>query len=456
MSNDRTNVLTEEFLMDMYRTAFENEYVLAIMMNHIKQDYLPDRDFIALHRHLAAYYKEYGKAPTYSVLKQKLADNKGARILLDDIYETASEIETDELLKQMEEYIVQTKFKKVYSEVGRLYNEQGHEEADKKLQEYVDWRATFNLCSSEFVDVISTFKLRFKDNRQRFNQANTTKPINRFYIDDLDVLNGGRDLRTQLTCFMASTGVGKSHIARWIGKNACQIDGLNVLHFQLEGSEKEVTNAYSASLVNCETFRYESGTLKDVDVDMMTEQLNAISGKLFVRAYPKFNASVSTIDIKNTIQKFKKTYKISPDVVIIDSGDLLNDASGRRWGENGERHKRVAVFTDLKDLATDENVWMVVTYQSTIESRDWLNDENNVLSIFNCAEAKGISRPLTHLITLNRSEREENEETMRIYVAKARFFKKQKEGRLFRIATNYDKEQFYDADRTMRLNKIAR
>ena len=36
------------------------------------------------------------------------------------------------------------------------------------------------------------------------------------------------------------------------------------------------------------------------------------------------------------------------------------------------RSKRIAVANDLKDLAADEKVWMVVTYQSTIEDREWL------------------------------------------------------------------------------------
>lgn len=79
---------------------------------------------------------------------------------------------------------------------------------------------------------------------------------------------------------------------------------------------------------------------------------------------------------------------------------------------------------DLKDLANDENVWMVATYQATIENREWLNDEKNVLTEYNCSEAKGLSRPLTHLITLNQSEAERNEDTMRLHIAKARFSRK--------------------------------
>lgn len=438
--------------MDLFYTCMENDYILAVVMDHVRKEYLPDRDFITLHSCLRSYYKDYKKAPTFSILKQMIANNKSAVSLLDDIYDSASVIETEQILEQLENYIKQVRFQKIYKEVGELYNKQGHEEASKKLQEYTEWASTFNLRSSEFVDVIETFGIRFKANRQKHNADNKMLPITRFYIDELDAMNNGRDLRTQLTCFMAPTGVGKSHAARWIGKNACQIDGLNVLHFQLEGSKDEVVNAYSASLVSCSTYRYETGTIRDIDMSRMEAMLKAVAGKLYVKSYPKFNAHVSTIDIRNGIQDFKKRYNINPDVVIIDSIDLLTDSSGRKYGENGERHKRIAVANDLKDLAADENVWMVGTYQSTIENRDWLNDEKNVLTEFNTAEAKGLARPMTHLITLNQSDRERKEHTMRLNVAKSRFFEK---GEPFKIATDYDNEQFYDQVRTMNINKVG-
>lgn len=438
--------------MDLFYTCMENDYILAVVMEHVRKEYLPDRDFITLHSCLRSYYKDYKKAPTFSILKQMIANNKSAVSLLDDIYDSASVIETEQILEQLENYIKQVRFQKIYKEVGELYNKQGHEEASKKLQEYTEWASTFNLRSSEFVDVIETFGIRFKANRQKHNADNKMLPITRFYIDELDAMNNGRDLRTQLTCFMAPTGVGKTHAARWIGKNACQIDGLNVLHFQLEGSKDEVVNAYSASLVSCSTYRYETGTIRDIDMSRMEAMLKAVAGKLYVKSYPKFNAHVSTIDIRNGIQDFKKRYNINPDVVIIDSIDLLTDSSGRKYGENGERHKRIAVANDLKDLAADENVWMVGTYQSTIENRDWLNDEKNVLTEFNTAEAKGLARPMTHLITLNQSDRERKEHTMRLNVAKSRFFEK---GEPFKIATDYDNEQFYDQVRTMNINKVG-
>lgn len=361
-------------------------------------------------------------------------------------------MDPDDALEQLEAYIKQVKFQQAYKEVGELYNKAGYEEAAKRLAAYSEWANEFSLVSTEFVDVIGSFSTRFKANRQKHNSASKRTPITRFYIDELDTRNNGRNLRGQLSCFLAPSGVGKSHIARWIGKNACQIDGLNVLHIQLEGSESEVVDAYAASLVSCNSFKYETGTLRDSEVAKMEEMLQGISGKLHVKSYPKFNSNVSTIDINNAIQDYKKRYNCSPDVVIIDSMDLLTDSSGQHYTEKGERLKRIRVANDLKDLASDENVWMVVTYQSTIENQEWLNDEKNVLTAYNTSEAKGLCRPLTHLITLNQSSREEKENTMRIHVAKSRFFKK---GEPFKIATDYEHETFYDRQRSMNINKAA-
>lgn len=85
-----------------------------------------------------------------------------------------------------------------------------------------------------------TFAERFWRNRHREEEEENSERsrVCRFYIPCLDTLNGGRSLRGQLTCFLASTSVGKSHIAKWIGVRADIDDGLHVLYFQLEGSEE--------------------------------------------------------------------------------------------------------------------------------------------------------------------------------------------------------------------------
>lgn len=446
------SLLTEDFLMDLYFTCLENDYILALVVEHIDPRLLPDREFQIIHKAIKDHFKKTKRIPSFSVLKQSIAKHRAAIELLEDINVNADSLNPDDALGLIEKYIKQVKFQQVFKEVGELYNKAGYDEVGEKLLEFHEWASDFSLVATEFVDVIGSFSTRFKANRQKHNSVQKKKPVVRFYIDELDSRNNGRNLRGQLTCFLAPSGVGKSHIARWVGKNACQVDGFNVLHIQLEGSESEVVDAYAASLVSCNSFLYETGMLKDEEVDEMEEALKSISGNLHVKSYPKFNAQVSTVNIYNAIQDYKKRYDSSPDIVIIDSMDLLNDSSGQYYSEKGERLKRIKVANDLKDLAADENVWMVVTYQSTIENQDWLNDEKNVLTAYNTSEAKGLCRPLTHLITLNQSSREEKENAMRLHVAKSRFFKK---GEAFRIATDYEHEVFYDRTRTMNINKFA-
>ena len=443
------NVLSEEFLMDLFKTCMDDAYVLSIVYQHVKSEHLPDRDSIALFKALKRYYGQYKKVPSYSAMREAVSENRGAINLLNDIYDNAGGLEVNECVHLIEEYLKRVTFQKAYKEAGDAYNKEGYEQASKVLNNYVEWERSFSLTDAEFTDVVSTFKERFYRNQTQASSQKNARPITRFYIDELDVRNEGQNMRTQLTCFLAATGVGKTHAARWIGRNAC-LDGLNVLHFQLEGSRAEVENAYSASLVLCNTFKYETGTIRESEIERMAKELEDVSGKLFVRSYPKFNCQVSTLDIQEGIAEFKKKYGIQPDVIIIDSMDLLTDASGRKYGENGERHKRIAVANDLKDLAADENVWIVVTYQSTVENQEWINDEKNVLTEYNTAEAKGLARPLTHLITLNQSSNERKEHVLRINVAKSRFFEK---GDVFKIATDYRHERFYDRERTLNINK---
>jgi replicative DNA helicase len=354
------------------------------------------------------------------------------------------------MVDMLEKYIKSVELQAVYTQVGKLYNQGKQKEAEESLARYTGWLSGFTLKTTAFIDVGKTFSERFYENRQKEleSQNSGLRQVTRFYIPDIDELNGGRSLRGQLSCFLASTGVGKSHIAKHIGIRANIDDGLHILHFQLEGSEDEALNAYSGGLISKNAFYYEKGKISDVEMKHFAGQVKQYAGSITVRSFPRFNARISSMDIRNGIAEYRKINSRSPDIVIIDSMDLLTDASRRVWAAEHERSKRIAVANDLKDLAADEKVWMVVTYQATIENREWLNDERNVLTEYNCSEAKGLARPCTHLISLNQSANERKDDRMRLHIAKSRFFKK---GDTFQIATGYDNEVFYDAQRTMNI-----
>lgn len=452
MSGSTTQPLSAEFLYELYGTVLRNDLLCSVVSQHMRKEYLPDRSFQRIQEMIATHYRTYKSPPSYAVLSQTFREDYDALELIDTFRECDEGQSCEVMTDMLEGYIKGVRLQSVYAEVGKLYNQNQQVKAEKTLREYAEWLAGFTLKNSSFIDVAATFKERFQKNRKQEEEEEQSMQsrVTRFYIPYLDVLNGGRNLRGQLTCFLASTGVGKSHIAKWIGVRANIDDGLHILHFQLEGSEEEALNAYSGGLISKNAYFFERGKISDVEMRRLEKQVASYAGSIIVRSYPRFNAQVSTLDIKNSIAEYRKLKGHNPDIVIIDSMDLLTDANRRTWGADHERAKRITVANDLKDLASDESVWIVVTYQSTIEDRDWLNDERNVLTEYNCSEAKGLARPCTHLISLNQSSAERKENVMRLHIAKSRFFKK---GDTIKIATDYDNEIFYDMQRTLSLNR---
>lgn len=446
-SKKNDNVLTSEFLAELYNCAITNNQICAVVAKYMEDSFLPDQQYQMLNATIKSYYLDYKTAPQYGIITQRLSSSRAVSELLEEIKEVATNTDVDGVRDQFEEYLKLVQFKKIFREVSKKYEDGARIDAMMSFTREAMRLQQFSLAPEEFIDIAQTYEDRLRENKMRHENP-TEKPVNSFYIDGLDLMNRGSNLRTQLSVFMAMSGVGKSHIARWVGFNAAYVSGLDVLHFQLEGSAAETTDAYSAMLSGTSTYDYESGKINNHTLEHLREQLDTYKGTLKVRAYPKFGKEISTLDLRNECDKYREKFGKYPDVVIVDSLDLLTDSSGRNWDVKGLRHKRIATAQDLKDLAGEINAWSVVTYQATIENPEWVNDEKNVLTAFNTSECKGLQRPCTHFISLNQSRREYREGTMRIYADKFRFCKK---GEPFRIALDYEHERFYDRVRTLNM-----
>lgn len=441
------NVLTSDFLAELYNCAITNNQICSVVTRYMEDSFLPDQQYQLLNEALKSHFKEYKTAPQYGVITQRLSSSRAVSELLEEIRDIASSADPESIRDQFEEYLKLVQFKKIYRDVSKKYEEGARIDAMMSFVKEAMKLQQFTLKPEEFIDIAQTYEERLRDNKVRHENP-VAKPVNSFYIDGLDSMNRGSNLRTQLSLFLAMSGVGKSHIARWIGYNAAYVSGLNVLHIQLEGAASETTDAYSAMLSGTTTYDYECGRINNHALEHLKSTLETFKGSLKVKAYPKFGKEVSTSDLRADCDKYREKFGKYPDVIVVDSLDLLTDSSGRNWDAKFLRHKRIATAQDLKDLAGELDAWLVVTYQATIENPEWVNDEKNVLTAYNTSECKGLQRPCTHLISLNQSKREYNEEVMRLYADKFRFRKKTEP---FKIALDYEHEKFYDRVRSLNL-----
>lgn len=443
----KNNVLTPEYLKQLYWGAINNSQVCAAVSQYMEEELLPTQDFQSLHVAITKHYFEHKSAPKYGIIKQTVASSRAVLELLDEIQDEAEEIDPDVLLEQLEKYLKLTMFQRSYKEIGKIYQSTDGMEAVEQFYKDAEEIKRFSLKQEEFVDVVSTFHERFISNREKHNDNSRKKAITSFYIHKMDEMNQGRNLRGQLSMFLAKTGVGKSHIARHIGTNACYTSGLDVLHIQLEGSTSETTDAYSSGLVGVESRLYESGMINDHAMKQYEKLVEMAAGTLVVRGFPKFGKRVTTVDINNVLDEYQKKFGKNPDVLIIDSGDLLDPAEKAK-GKDDVRQNRINMTKEVKDIAGERDLWAVVTYQANVPDPKLTEDESFVLTEHNCSEAKGVSYAVTHLVTLNQTSKERKERVMRLYFAKSRFFP---QGEPIKIATDYEHEKFYDPDRTLNM-----
>ena len=450
-------VLNEEFLYELYGTAFDNDKVGANVAQHMDSSYLPNKHFQKINNLFKKSWDDYKETPSYGVISQQLGeDNRCIRMLSDFKEHKSDSIES--ILTQFEKFIIGVKTKQVLEQCVKAYGAEDIEGASDILAQHYEWQSGFSLKPSEMIDVFGTFKSRFQDNKNRTeDNSSKYKPVVRFYIDEIDRANNGRNLRSQLSLILASSGVGKSHYARYVGLEASLVDGLDVLHIQLEGTSDEVTDAYSAAIANSNAYEFETGNLTDEEINEALELISKSTGTLMVKSFSKFGSSVSTLDVRKQADEFRDAVGKYPDIIIVDSLDLLTDYRKTKRAREELRHIRLAVAEDLKNIAMDLKTHVIATYQATIESKNTLDSESEILTRYNISEAKGLVRPATNLLTLNQTDTEKAENTMRIYIDKARFFDPTQCGDkgVVRIKCDYDKGKFYDSEATIRLIGLA-
>ena len=271
------NVLSEEFLAELYNCAINNDHLCSVVCQYMQDEFLPDRDYQMLNNALKDYYREHHMAPKFSIIKQMLVSSRAVSELLNEIKELAAGADPDSIREQFEKYLKLVQFKQIFKQIDDKFKSGDKMAAVSEFERQAQKLSQFSLAPDQFVDVAATFETRLRENKERHEEDNKLKAVTSFYIDALDEKNNGRNLRTQLSVFLAMSGVGKSHLARWIGANAAYTDGLDVLHFQLEGSASEVLDAYSASIVKAPTLEYESGRLNQHTIEAFQKQMEDVS-----------------------------------------------------------------------------------------------------------------------------------------------------------------------------------
>lgn len=445
----KDNTLASNFVVELLAAALERRTVFDIARQYLKYSYLQEEAEKKLWQWVTKRYDLTGKVPTLGQIQQQFSDDDGVLEKLEEI----GDVEIDEngghelIIETFEKFIKKMKFLEVNDKIADTYNRGDKEGAWALFVKSAEEFSNFSIQSAKFETVFGDFVERQAKRKSEDWQFRFKIPTG---IDELDYRLGGESggpETGEAVLWLGDSGAGKSQCLVNIGINAAR-QGFRVAHFQLEGTKEQCLNRYDAAW---------TGTLyQDVKLGNITAKKMEVTKRIIkklrktdiiVSSEETFNAK-TILDIRRELKEMEKKYgKI--DVIIIDYLELLELGDGHRYTPSEERFRQAKLAKGMKMLAMEFNAVVHTATQSSNIPEEQKNDPEFVITRAQLNEDKGKCRPMDVFVTINQTRDERKEETMRLYIDKARAYKS---GDIIHICNNFAYARFYDRKRTMNMD----
>lgn len=443
--------LNENYTTELLKLALRNKRVLECALPHLKDSFLPSDEQSIIWKDIKTGFLATNTIPTIGTIAER--HKKDLEVLEEIGRIKESQLpDADEILNQFEGFIKDSMFHQAYDELSDLFNASRKEDAFTLMKRTSEDIANFSIKEKYYTRLYDRFhdrhNIRVKD-REEGKFLDEKIP---FGIDEMDRITKGGCNKKDVFCANAQSGVGKSKLLRHIGVHASR-RGFRGLHVSAEGSEEENMAAFDTAILGQKLGDVERGTLSD---DILTKVKSVIrdvrrrEGELFIECYEQFDTA-SLSDVRNLIIEIEKIHG-KLDFLSLDYLELFDPGDGKKYStsQEGERLRRDAVASKLKNIAMEFNIAIFTATQASSVEPELLNDPKFVMTRYNISGNKTLIKPFSYFVTLNQTKDEYNNNVMRIYMDKVR---KYKGGQIIKIFQRYDRERFYDRRRT--INEIS-
>jgi replicative DNA helicase len=220
-------------------------------------------------------------------------------------------------------------------------------------------------------------------------------------LDKREILNGGVG-KGELCCVVASSGSGKSHFLVMMAAEALK-QKKNVVYYTLELSETLVGNRFDSYF--CEI---DCSLLPDNKEKVIEAYKNNNLGKLFIKQYPMYAATVNTIRAHMERLTLKG---VKPDMIVVDYADKLR--SSRAYDQL--RLELSLIYEELRALAVELQIPVWTASQANKEGSN-----SEIIDMSNMSEAYGKAATCDFIVGLSRMSHEKALGVGRLFIAKNR------------------------------------
>lgn len=453
--------LNRNFLAELFKLFYSNNEIASICSQFLRYEIIPKElsGYKILLKEGLFQFREAGVIPSLGVVAQKYIDKEEVQQAILEVNK-ANLVDKELIIDQFEEYLRDSEFRVLNQRIVDLYQKDKKEEAIALSAEESARILSLSVRgrSGKFLGVFRDFETNMAQNAESFDENSQQGKIP-FGIDILDDLTkGGVDrVNADTVLWIMRSGVGKSTVLRHHGLE-CALNGLHVLHIQLEGTKKEVFNKYSQMWTNSSFFKIQRAQFTDKEWEQFRNTIKEMESwkrDVDVYSFEKFGEA-SVIEIRNIIMDYRKDRGYYPDVLIVDSLDLLITGENRKMDLDPSmiKYKLQKCAQRLKDIAVEFNlVCFTATQTGDVPIEIW-DDPARVIDRSFTEGDKTLVKPFSFVFTGNVTREEAKNNVLRIYADKLRSYSAG--DRIFKIKTDYARGKFYDRLATMNMSKDER
>ncbi len=441
--------LNENFLIELFKICLRNKKILEIAIPHIKYSFLPNEEYKEIWSAIIKYHNATNKLVTLGILSQEYSSDLKVLKVISEIKDCQIP-DKENILNQLEEFVKSSLFYEAYEQLlPDLFNAGKKDEAYTLMRNVSDNIGNFSIREQYFTQLYGRFIDRYNDKQLKKELGQDIQKKIPTGIDEWDrITRGGVDKGDTLLA-LAQSGVGKSKFLRHVGLHASR-RGFKGLHVSAEGTLEENLDMYDAGFAGQKLWDIERANLRPDILEKVKKGIKDIrlkGGEVFIEAFEQFNTA-TLADVRNLIIEIEKVHgKI--DFLCLDYLELFDPGDGKKYStsNDGERKRREALANKLKNIAIEFNIAIFTATQSSTVTPELLNDPEFVQTRYNISEFKGVIRAFSYFITFNQTKDELDKKMMRIYNDKIR---KYASGQIVHIYQRYDRERFYDREKTLK------
>lgn len=392
----------------IYLLKSDKDFYLQIV-NLVQPSYFEFPVHSRIYSVVRDHYEKYKSLPNDDFIEQEIRDTKSVQESLHDYTDELqyiNRLDTSALdgseyyLDLIESFAKREAMKDAIKQSLVLIKEDRMEETEELVRNA--------LMISRTVDVGHKYFTDLKDRWDRTHNAEDTDKYKTVLASLNRSLEGGLGEK-ELAMVIAPPGVGKSV---YLVNQAVtsMMEGRKVLYVSLEMSEDKIAQRFDSvtTLISQAQLKDPSAQLK-VDERLSIFQTNFPGSRLVIKEFPTGTATVNTL--RALLVQLKNYEEFVPDVIIVDYLELLRPV--RENQHEYQAQQRIA--EELRGLAMEAKILMWTATQTNRQGRSV-----KIITDAELGDSYGKIRTADFAISLNQSEEEFDNGSMRAYVVKSR------------------------------------